>query len=650
MKLMFIDSARPLSEARVRLDDGQELVLDGDGQCETSLEPGQSRVEILVDGQWVERTIDIEDSDKASMLIIDLSKKDTPTSDGLVGQTLGSRYRIDASLGHGGMGVVYRAWDTRLKRDVAVKTLNAQLRSNDEARRLFLQEARQMAPLSHPHLISIYDVTTLDGFDLMVTELVEGQDLDEILEESGAMSVNGVLTLGYQLTVAVAFLHEQGMIHRDLKPANAILETGGGVKLIDFGLARSMEHLLAKGTAVRGTPAYMAPEQVLGPGLTTATDVYQLGVTFYEMLTRRLPIDFSEGNILAQVKSTPIPIDTHRGGLPEELCELIHACLAREPDDRPTADEVATRLADLYYARTSNPPPSRVSTGKWSPPRTDTNDAPYDLEEIGNATTLGSGEEDISPDDSSDDDPPRRSSKRALVAVTIGGALLVLFALVDFVISDGGDEDALENTGESATVAEAPPDTVAEAVSQAEREAQNQDLELARTTSQLRASDITGTVKLTARGIAELNGPEEETASVGAQPSSAGQRPTPSPAPEPDSVAPSVEEEVVESASTQGAQEEPSTPGEDSDPGSETSHGDETVEASAESQDQPPEPSDSETDPAPTAEPQPAEIPSPEPEDVEEEPEDAEEESPPESQDEEPSEPEEEPTLPPRGF
>lgn len=365
MKLMFVSSGRPLSEAAVRLDDGRVLTLDAEGRCELPLSPGRSQLEIYVDGEWIERTLELDDVNNQSMRVIDLCSDSKDPMQGLVGRTLGARYAIKAALGHGGMGVVYRARDTRLERDVAIKVLNAQLRSDEDARLLFLQEARQMAPLSHPHLVPIYDVTTLDGLDLMITELIDGQNLSDLLGVTGPMQVNDVLILGYQLTVAVAFLHEQGVIHRDLKPANAILESGGGVKLIDFGLARSLEQLMAKGTAVRGTPVYMAPEQVLGPGPNSATDIYQLGVTLYELLADALPID-TEGNILSQIQGPKRRIRSYRSDVPQKLANLVHRCMAQEPADRPTADELATELADIYQARTSKLPSSNLDIGQIS--------------------------------------------------------------------------------------------------------------------------------------------------------------------------------------------------------------------------------------------------------------------------------------------
>ncbi len=361
---MFISSSRPLAGTRVRLEDGREFELDGSGQLSARLAAGLHRVEVRVEGRWISADIEINADDDTLVVDVDERTKKQP---GLVGRTLGSRYHIKTALGQGGMGTVYRAEDTRLKRPVAIKTLNEQLRSDEEASRLFLQEARQMAVLSHPHLVGVHDVTTLDGHNLMVTELVEGTSLESWLETHGPLQVDDALVVAYQMAVAVQYLHDEGVIHRDIKPANAVLEEGGGVKLIDFGLSRSLQKLMDKGTQVRGTPAYMAPEQVRDtPG--PATDIYQLGATFYELLTGRLPAEPEGAGVIAYITEPNEPITSHRQDLPAELVDIIHDCLEEDPDDRPDAQTLSDRLAELHYQRCGRRPPADINPGSWTPP------------------------------------------------------------------------------------------------------------------------------------------------------------------------------------------------------------------------------------------------------------------------------------------
>lgn len=391
---MFISSSRPLANRRVRLEDGREFELDDTGQFEVELQTGPRRIEVRIDDSWVTTHVDIKEDGET--LVVDVDETDTDNRTGLEGQTLGGRYHIEAALGQGGMGTVYRATDVRLERPVAIKTLNERLRADDEARRLFIKEARQMAALSHPHLAAVHDVTTLDGHQLMVTELVDGASLEHWLSQHGPLSVDDALVVAYQMAIAVAYLHDEGVIHRDIKPANAMLEDGGGIKLIDFGLARSLEELMAKGTQVRGTPAYMAPEQVDGTGPGSATDVYQLTVTFYELLTGQLPADPDGGNMLAYIAADNEPITNHRTDLPRPLVDLIHAGFDPAPDKRPDTRTLCDELAGLYYERNGRRPPSNIDPGDWSPPNSEQSgpavDGPQKLEPITGPADDDSGE------------------------------------------------------------------------------------------------------------------------------------------------------------------------------------------------------------------------------------------------------------------
>ncbi|MBA2662700.1 MAG: protein kinase [Bradymonadaceae bacterium] len=261
---------------------------------------------------------------------------------------IGGRYRLLSELGRGGMGVVYRARDERLGRLVAIKTLSETLRSNAEARDLFIEEGRQLATLSHPNLVAIFDVTTEGEQDVLISELVEGQNLDELLARE-PLDLITALSVAIQMTEGIAYLHDQGVIHRDIKPANAMLKPDGAIKLIDFGLARSLDQVMQKGTQARGTPAYMAPEQLLGPGPSEATDVYQLAVTFYMILTREFPFELNEKAPWAHIyENKIIGLEERIAGLPAKLCETIRACLVKDPQARPSTRALLASLIDVY--------------------------------------------------------------------------------------------------------------------------------------------------------------------------------------------------------------------------------------------------------------------------------------------------------------
>jgi serine/threonine-protein kinase len=342
IRLMFVDKSRPLTHRGVRFPDGEaaEYETDDEGRIRVDLEPGEYRVEIETDEGWVEREFTLEGT--GGLVVVDLRETNGDIKNTRQyfntgsGRDLGERYEFLGELGRGGMGVVVRARDTLLNRDVAIKILTPELQGNQEAERIFLTEARSMAKLSHANLVSVHDVIAEGARSMMVVEFITGRNLEEVLQEKGTLSQKAVINIGIQVCRVVEYLHSQGVIHRDLKPANLMIEGDGTVKLIDFGLARSLEQIANKGTKIRGTPAYMAPEQVLGEELSEAVDIYQIGVTLFEALTGELP--FSQGDVAYQhVHSEPPSVDTVGQNIFPALSELIDLCLSKDPEDRPAS-------------------------------------------------------------------------------------------------------------------------------------------------------------------------------------------------------------------------------------------------------------------------------------------------------------------------
>jgi serine/threonine protein kinase len=222
-------------------------------------------------------------------------------------------YRIEGQIGKGGMGEVFRAIDTRLGRQVAIKT------SQERFGERFEREARAISALNHPHICTLYDVgATPSGTSYLVMELVEGESLAERLKR-GKLSFSETLKYGQQIADALAAAHARGIIHRDLKPHNIMLAKSG-VKVLDFGLAKSAQDAtLTASRAVMGTPAYMAPEQFEGKDADSRSDIYSLGLVLREMATgRRDPP--SQIVLMAQ--------------LPEQLTHVIEGCLAHDPEER----------------------------------------------------------------------------------------------------------------------------------------------------------------------------------------------------------------------------------------------------------------------------------------------------------------------------
>ena len=204
------------------------------------------------------------------------------------GQVLG-HFRIESQIGQGGMGAVYRAWDEKLQRTVAIKVLADGRLSNQASRQRFLREARAASALNHPGIVTIHEVASDDGFDFIAMELVEGESLDLRIPKKG-LPLKQALDYAVQIATALAKAHAAGIIHRDLKPSNVMVTPEGRVKLLDFGLARRVHtgdgsgSTMTRAGEIMGTPAYMSPEQAEGRPLDARSDIFSFGAVLYEML------------------------------------------------------------------------------------------------------------------------------------------------------------------------------------------------------------------------------------------------------------------------------------------------------------------------------------------------------------------------------
>jgi len=267
--------------------------------------------------------------------------------DPVVGSELDGRYRVEAVLGEGGIGRVYRARHLTLERPVAVKVLLETHRKQEQVRGRFEREARTLAALQHPNIVTITDFGDADGLLYLVMELVEGSDVESIIEREGAMPVSRAVAVMSQVLRSLAYAHGRGVVHRDLKPANVLLRAlpdgSEHVEVLDFGLAkfvtgearRTQAKLTVAGTVV-GTPAYMAPEQVSGGAVDSRTDVYAAGVMFFELLTGRLPFPYDDAIALLQahVAEAPPKASEARPLLSPAFDEVIERALAKRPAER----------------------------------------------------------------------------------------------------------------------------------------------------------------------------------------------------------------------------------------------------------------------------------------------------------------------------
>jgi len=281
----------------------------------------------------------------------------------MVGTSLG-HFRILRKLGEGGMGQVYLAEDTRLGRKVALKLLPDEIAHHSDRRNRFLREARAVAALNHPHIVSVHSVEETDERVVLVLEYVRGKTLAEIIPRNGMLTAR-ILEIGIPLADAVAAAHRQGVIHRDLKPGNVMLDDDGRVKVLDFGLARieggsAADGPTATGSASRlvsteegkilGTVAYMSPEQLEGRKLDHRTDIFSLGVLLYEMSTGRRPFQGeSQASVISSIlRDDPPSVTELKADLPRHLARILRLCLAKDPERRyQTALDVRNELALL---------------------------------------------------------------------------------------------------------------------------------------------------------------------------------------------------------------------------------------------------------------------------------------------------------------
>ena len=256
----------------------------------------------------------------------------------LTERVLAGRYRLFELLGEGGMALVYRAHDDLLERDVAVKVLRAGFAADPEFVSRFRQEARSAASLHHPNIATVYDTGTDEGADFIVMQLVDGEDLERMLERVGRLPLNLALRIGVDVARALQAAHERGIVHRDVKPANILVDRDGNVRVVDFGIARAADAAVGITTAgvILGSAQYVSPEQVAGGKIAPASDIYSLGVVMYESITGQRPFDGPSPAAVAleRLHVRPAPPSAVAHDLPPGVDPLILRALERDPGAR----------------------------------------------------------------------------------------------------------------------------------------------------------------------------------------------------------------------------------------------------------------------------------------------------------------------------
>ena len=307
--------------------------------------------------------------EQADDLLHDLDQMAATSSASRIGQNF-AQYEVVEKLGGGGMGVVYKAQDTRLKRTVALKFLPPALNASEEARQRFEHEAQAASALDHPNICTIHDSGQTDGGHLFIAmAYYRGETLKKKIAR-GPVSVDEALSYATQMARGLAKAHEKGIIHRDIKPANIMVTDDGVVKIVDFGLAKMTDVQLTRTGVTLGTVAYMSPEQARGDVVDAQSDVWSLGVVLYEMLTgsRPFPGEHEQVVIYHILHEEPVPITEADATLPEELDHVVTMCLEKGKDLRyPTMADLMADLEVLTMstgARTGGLTVSRTSASE----------------------------------------------------------------------------------------------------------------------------------------------------------------------------------------------------------------------------------------------------------------------------------------------
>ena len=342
------------------------------------------------------------------------------------GQMINGRYEIIKSIGEGGMANVYLGYDKILDRNVAIKVLRGDLANDEKFVRRFQREALSASSLSHPNIVAMYDVGEDDGLYYIVMEYVEGKTLKQLLKKRGSLTLSEAIDIMLQLTDGMAHAHDSYIVHRDLKPQNIMIEDDGQIKITDFGIAMALNSTqLTQTNSVMGSVHYLPPEQAAGKGTTIKSDIYSMGIIFYELLTGELPFkgDSAVEIALKQMKE-PLP-DVHKlnNDIPQSIENIILKATAKNPKNR--YDDAKSMHNDLLTALNDD----RINEAPYV--------YPYPEHEVDETTKIM---EPISDDEQEviatpiTDEKTKRSNKLIIGLSIIAGLIVLALIAVFFII------------------------------------------------------------------------------------------------------------------------------------------------------------------------------------------------------------------------
>src|SRR5881398_1523994 len=280
------------------------------------------------------------------------------------------KFELHELIGEGAMGVVWKAYDSVIRRYVALKILSAAVARSRDARQRFLREARAAGALQHPAIVTIYDLGEADGQLFIAMELVDGRDLSTLIALREPLPLERKLDLVIEVLQGLSYAHERGVIHRDIKPSNVRIASDGSIKIMDFGIARLQSADVTGSGAIIGTPTYMAPEQITNGAITPATDIFAVGGLLYELLAYHKPFEGETVHgVLYQVLTTdPKPLRTMAVSIPAALERVVAKALNKVPEDRyETARQLQAALTSIRAALSGASEPTTRMALHWTP-------------------------------------------------------------------------------------------------------------------------------------------------------------------------------------------------------------------------------------------------------------------------------------------